>query len=341
MVKSDMTIYSLTYGEVNCLSVKDIDVTALGELLIDMTPHGISSQGNALLEANPGGAPCNALAMVSRLGGKTAFIGKVGNDQFGSLLKKTIEDLGIDSRGLIMDPKYSTTIAFVHLDNKGERSFSFCRKPGADMMLTSREVSQSLITRSKIFHFGTVSLTNEPVESATKYAVETARENGCMISFDPNIRLKLWDSEDHAKEQMMYGLGKCHVLKISDDEIQMSAGTDDIDEAAAKIRSKFPNIKLMFVTLGKDGSLYYYDNLTKHIPAFVQCRATDTTGAGDAFMGSCLYYLSRYGIDNLNEKLLDRIVRFANAAASIVITRKGALKVMPGREEVEKIFKPR
>lgn len=320
---------------------KIIDVVALGELLIDMTPYGTSSQGNALLEVNPGGAPCNVLAMVSRLGGKAAFIGKVGKDQFGDLLEETIKSLGIHTEGLVKDERYATTLAFVHLDGKGERTFSFCRKPGADMMLERDEIRQGLIKSAKIFHFGTLSMTNEPCLSATKYAVELAGQNGCLVSFDPNIRPPLWDSLENAKRQMEYGLSRCDILKISDDEIRLAAGLDDIEKAAEKLRADYPDIRLIFVTMGKEGSRFYYGNIAGTAGAFTNVDTVDTTGAGDTFTGCCLYWIARYGLDHLDkEKLLD-IARFANGAAALVTTRKGALKVMPEREAVEALLDKR
>ena len=195
---------------------KIYDVTAMGEMLIDFTKNGESEQGNGLFEACPGGAPCNVLAMLNKLGRKTAFIGKVGNDQFGRLLKDTIDAIGIETKGLILDEEIKTTLAFVHTFPDGDREFSFYRKPGADMMLEEKEVDEELIRGSKVFHFGTLSMTDEPVRTATKKALETAKEAGCLITFDPNLRPPLWKSLDEAKEMMEYGFTQCDVLKISD-----------------------------------------------------------------------------------------------------------------------------
>ena len=195
------------------------DVTALGELLIDFTENGDSAQGNPLMEANPGGAPCNVLAMLQKLGKKTAFIGKVGNDMFGNQLKKAVEEVGIDTRNLIMDHKHHTTLAFVHTYPDGDRDFSFYRDPGADMMLTKEEVQKELIEDSRIFHFGTLSSTHEGIREATRHAIELAKEAGCIITFDPNLRPPLWNSLDDARREIEYGMGKCDVLKISDNEV--------------------------------------------------------------------------------------------------------------------------
>ena len=200
---------------------KQFDVTALGELLIDFTENGESSQGNPLMEANPGGAPCNVLAMLERLGKKTAFIGKVGKDMFGNQLKSAVEEVGIDTRNLILDENYHTTLAFVHTYPDGDRDFSFYRDPGADMMLTKEEVQRDLIQSSRIFHFGTLSSTHEGVRAATRHAIELAKDAGCIITFDPNLRPPLWKSLDDAKAEIEYGMSKCDVLKISDNEVEI------------------------------------------------------------------------------------------------------------------------
>lgn len=243
------------------------DVTAMGEMLIDFTQNGQSGQGNQLFEACPGGAPCNVLAMLNKLGRKTAFIGKVGNDQFGRLLKRTIEDLGVESRGLILDQNIHTTLAFVHTLSDGDREFSFYRKPGADMMLMKEEVDYDLIRQSKIFHFGTLSMTDEPARTATEKALETAREEGCLITFDPNLRPPLWSSMEDAKKQMEFGFGYCDILKISDNEIQFVSGMEDYDDGIRYLQKKY-QIPLVFLTMGKEGSRAYYRNLRVERPGF-------------------------------------------------------------------------
>ena len=202
------------------MSNRSYDVTALGELLIDFTENGTSSQGNPIMEANPGGAPCNVLAMLERLGKKTAFIGKVGKDMFGNQLKAAVEEVGIDTKALIMDEEVHTTLAFVHTYPDGDRDFSFYRNPGADMMLTQEEVPDDLIRDSRIFHFGTLSSTHEGVRKATRHAIEVAKDAGCIITFDPNLRPPLWKSLEDARVEIEYGLTKCDVLKISDNEVE-------------------------------------------------------------------------------------------------------------------------
>ena len=312
---------------------KSFDVTTLGELLIDFTENGSSSQGNPLLEANPGGAVCNVLAMLEKLGKKTAYIGKVGQDMFGTQLKEAVEEVGIDTRNLIMDPVYHTTLAFVHTYPDGDRDFSFYRDPGADMMLTKEEVSEELIRDSRIFHFGTLSSTHPGVREATRYAIDVAKDAGCIITFDPNLRPPLWKSLEDAKVEIEYGMSKCDVLKISDNEVEFMCGTDDYDKGAVMIQEKY-NIPLVLVTMGKAGSRAYYKGMIVEVAPFLQENTIETTGAGDTFCASTLNYILEHGLDNLTEENLKELLTFANAAASLITTRKGALRVMPTKQEV-------
>lgn len=317
---------------------KEFDVTALGELLIDFTDNGVSAQGNTIFEANPGGAPCNVLAMLQKLGRKTAFIGKVGEDIFGVKLRGVLDEVGIDTSNLITDKKARTTLAFVQTFSDGDRDFSFYRNPGADMMLTEDEIDKKLIKRSKILHFGTLSMTHKNVRKATKKAIKIAKENGALISFDPNLRPPLWESLDDAKEQVAYGLGKCDILKISDNEIQWFTGEEDYDKGIKKLQEEY-HIPLIVLSMGKDGSRVYYKDMKVEKPAFVQEKTIETTGAGDTFGGCCLHYILKYGLDNLDEKKLNKMLTFANAAASIITTKKGALRVMPAKDEVKSFIK--
>ena len=309
------------------------DVTSLGELLIDFTENGISPQGNPLLEANPGGAPCNVLAMLERLGKKTAFIGKVGKDMFGDQLRKAVEEVGINTDNLITDEEVHTTLAFVHTYPDGDRDFSFYRNPGADMMLKKEEISSDLIANSRIFHFGTLSSTHEGVREATRYAIDLAKKAGCIISFDPNLRPPLWKSLDDARAEIEYGMSKCDVLKISDNEVEFMCGTTDYDKGAAMIQEKY-NIPLILITLGKDGSRAYYKNMRVEAAPFLQENTIETTGAGDTFCASMLNYVLDHGLTDLTEENLTEMLTFANGAASLITTKKGALRVMPSREEV-------
>lgn len=316
---------------------KQYDVVALGELLIDFTENGTSGQGNPVYEANPGGAPCNVLSMLNRLGHQTAFLGKVGNDIFGRQLRSTVESAGINVEGLLTDEDVRTTLAFVETKPDGDRDFSFYRNPGADMMLREEEVRDDIIATGKIFHFGTLSMTNEPVRSATKHAIAVAKENGALISFDPNIREPLWKDMEEAKEQTAYGLSVCDILKISDNEIQWFSGKEDYTEGIRMLQQTY-QIPLILLSMGRDGSRAYYKNMIVEIPAFLQKNTIETTGAGDTFGACCLHYILQYGLMELTEQQLKDMLTFANAAASIITTRKGALRVMPSLEEIQNYF---
>ena len=319
------------------MTEKKYDVTALGELLIDFTENGSSSQGNVLMEANPGGAPCNVLAMLAKLGRQTAFIGKVGQDRFGRLLREVIESVGIDAGGLISDKEVHTTLAFVHTYPDGDRDFSFYRSPGADMMLKKEEVDPEIIKAAKIFHFGTLSSTHPEVREATRYAIDVAKENGLLVSFDPNLREPLWDSLEDARKEIEYGLGKCDILKISDNEMEFMTGTDDYNKGVEMLRESY-DIPLIFVTLGKEGSRAYYKDMIVEVAPFIRKDTIETTGAGDTFEACALNYVLEHGLENLTEENLKELLRFANAGASIITSRKGALKVMPEKEEIEKVL---
>ncbi|MDE6664011.1 MAG: carbohydrate kinase [Lachnospiraceae bacterium] len=318
--------------------MKVYDVTAMGELLIDFTENGMSGQGNPLFEANPGGAPCNVLAMLAKLGRKTAFIGKVGKDFFGEQLKSAIKEVGIDSDHLLMDEEVHTTLAMVHTLPDGDRDFSFYRNPGADMMLTEHEIPENLIADSKLFHFGTLSMTHEGVRMATKKAVALAKKNGALISFDPNLRPPLWKSLEEAKEQTAYGLSNCDILKISDNEIQWYTGEEDFDEGICRLKEMY-DVPLILLSMGREGSRAYYKDLRVEAAPFLQENTIETTGAGDTFGACCLNFVLEYGIDNLDEEKLKQMLVFANAAASIITTKKGALRVMPSKAEVDDFLK--
>ncbi len=319
------------------MSGKKYDVVALGELLIDFTENGVSGQGNTIFEANPGGAPCNVLAMLNQLGRKTAFMGKVGVDIFGNKLKGVLDEVGIDTSALLMDPDVRTTLAFVQTFADGDRDFSFYRNPGADMMLTEGEVDGEMLAQCRVFHFGTLSMTHDEVRKATKKAIAIAKENGAVISFDPNLRPPLWSSLDLAKEQVDYGLRQCDVLKISDNEIQWFTGKEDYDEGIKVLQDTY-HIPLILLSMGKEGSRAYYRDLRVERAPYLQENTIETTGAGDTFGGSCLNFVLEYGLDGLDEEKLSHMLSFANAAASLITTRKGALRVMPKPEEVEKLM---
>ena len=318
--------------------MKRFDVCALGELLIDFTENGTSPQGNPVMEANPGGAPCNVLAMLCKQGYRTAFIGKIGDDIFGRQLRRTIEEIGINTDGLVTDKAVNTTLAFVHTLDGGDREFSFYRNPGADMMLTEAEVPGEVIGGSRIFHFGTLSMTHEGVRRATRHAVGCARMGGALVSFDPNLRPPRWESLEEAREQIAYGLSQCDILKIADNELEFMTGDTDLDKGAAALRRQYPNIRLFNVTAGPEGSCSYYEDKRVFVPACKLGGTIETTGAGDTFCACVLNFVLEHGLDGLAEEDLTAMLRFANTAAYLVTTRKGAIRSMPEREQVEALL---
>lgn len=314
------------------------DITALGELLIDYTPAGKSPAGMDLFEQNPGGAPANVLACASRLGRKTALIGKIGADMQGEFLRKTLREAKINTDGLIADENFYTTLAFVSLSESGERSFSFARKPGADTQLQIEDVNLSLIRSSRIFHFGSLSLTDNPAREATHFALEEAKKANCIISYDPNYRPLLWKSRDYAKEQMCAVLPYADIIKISDEETELITGQSDPQAAAMRLIEN--EIKIAAVTLGKDGVLIATKEGLEAVPGF-QVDAVDTTGAGDAFLGAFLYSIGK--LDEKPESVslskLREIAEFSNAAAACCVTRRGAIPAMPMLNEIEAAMK--
>ena len=313
------------------------DVVALGELLIDLTQNGLSAQGNPTLEANPGGAPCNVLALLTKLGHKTAFIGKVGKDGFGNQLQAALVETGISTEGLCWDEAVHTTLAVVHTFADGDRDFSFYRNPGADMRLTTGEVNMELIRQAKIFHFGTLSMTDEPVRAATYAAIAEAEKAGILRSFDPNLRPPLWRTLEEAKEQVLYGLAHCDILKISDNEIQWLTGLEDFDAGIRWIQERFPQIRLILLSMGRDGSRAYAGETMAQAGGFT-VNAIETTGAGDTFFGGILHHVLMWGLRAYTQDELTQMLTFANAAAAIVTTRKGALRVMPEEAEIKALM---
>ena len=314
--------------------MKEFDAAALGELLIDFVQNGCGPQGNPLFEANPGGAPANVLAMLSKLGCRCAFLGKVGRDAFGDQLERTLEGLGIGTEGLLRDPRIPTTLAVVHKLPNGDRDFSFYRKPGADILLRPEEVDEELIRNSRIFHFGSLSLTDEPARSATEHALDLARAAGVLISYDPNLRMSLWESEEAAKQQIEWGLSRTDVVKISDNEVTFLTGLEDHVAGGAVLKERFPNLRLLNVTAGPEGSYSFYEGLRVFEPALKLGGVVETTGAGDTFCAMVLNYLLDHPVAALDEALLHEMLRTANTAAYLVTTKKGAIPAMPSREEI-------
>ena len=315
---------------------KRFDVAALGELLIDFTESGLSPQGNPLLEANPGGAPCNVLAMLKKLGKSCAFIGKVGEDRFGYELKDVVSEAGICTDGLLFDKNARTTLAFVKTAPNGDRSFSFYRNPGADMMLTEEELPMDIIRNCRIFHFGTLSMTHPGVREATKKAVSAAKEAGALISFDPNLRPMLWDDAEVMKEQVLYGLSVCDILKIADNEIEFLTGSQE-NEGIEQLKKLAPHCKIMNVTYGAKGSLNAGPEGTVFVPAVSLGGTIETTGAGDTFCACIINYVLEHGTE-LTWDQRTKMLKYANAAAYIVTTKKGAIRSMPDPAEVEAIL---
>ena len=314
------------------------DIIALGECLIDFTPSGSNEMGLPLYSQNPGGAPANVLAMATRLGCSTAFIGKVGRDAFGSFLKASIEKAGIDCRGLVMDRDHLTTLAFVTLNEKGDRSFSFYRNPGADLMLSEYDVDASLLGQTKVFHFGSVSMTDEPSRSATIRSAKKARESGVLISYDPNYRPLLWRDGIEAAEIMKSALALCDVVKVSDEELELLTGTSDVVKGS-KILSDM-GLSIVVVTMGPRGSFVRRGGYTNSFRTF-DVKTVDTTGAGDAFLGAFLWNIAvKNGCTTLKQisemptAAIDDAMVFANAAGSLTTSKKGAIPAMPSAEEI-------
>ena len=312
------------------------DVCALGELLIDFTENCISSQGKPIMDANPGGAPCNVLAMLTNLGYKTSFIGKIGNDIFGRQLKQAVSEAGIEVSGIAVDNSVNTTLAFVHTLPDGDREFSFYRNPGADMMLSENEVNEEYIKNSRIFHYGSLSMTNRICEAATKKSIAIAEKNEVLCSFDPNLRENLWRSIEEAKEKIKFGLEHCDILKISDNEIQWLTGEKNLNNAVQKLKQQY-NIPLIFLSCGKNGSMAFSESSSAFSPV-IPVKTIETTGAGDTFCGCILGEILRRGFKDFSNVELTEILHFANAAAAIITTKKGALRVMPKLGDINKLL---
>lgn len=312
------------------------DVVALGEALIDFTMVSADGEGYPTMAAHPGGAPANFLAALSKFGARTALISKVGDDSFGHLLLGTLAKAGIDGKGVAVDSEVFTTLAFVTLDSKGEREFSFARKPGADTCIKEEELDLELIDQAKVFHFGSLSLTHEPSRSATEAAAMYARAKSKLVSFDPNLREPLWKDLKDAKERMIWGMEMADVIKISDDEVKFLFGMEP-EEGCKYIFSCFAP-KLLFVTCGGDGCWYINPKAMGHGDSLKGIKILDKTGAGDIFGGSAMYKILQSGKDpaELTGQELAEIVRFASAAAGLSATKAGGISSVPEPEEVLK-----
>ena len=311
-----------------------IDVVALGELLIDFTNISADSEGYPTMAAHPGGAPANFLAALSQFGAKTALLGKVGNDTFGKLLAGTLRDAGIETKGLVMADDVFTTLAFVTLDETGNREFAFARKPGADTQLSFDEIDLSLIEEAKVFHFGTLSLTGEPARTATCKAVAYAKKQGKLITYDPNLRKPLWADLEEAKKQLLWGLSQADVVKISDEEVEFLFGLG-VEEGAKHILGTF-GVKLVFITCGADGCFFMNKTAQGHVPSLSGIKVVDTTGAGDIFGGSAVWKLLQLSKkpEELTKEELTDAVRFACTAAGLSTTKHGGISSVPEYDAV-------
>ena len=314
--------------------MKTYDIVALGELLIDFAPQGVNEANYPVLSANPGGAPGNFLAALTKYGCKTAMIGKVGDDAFGRLLVKTLEAAGIETKGILLDVDVFTTLAFVSLDASGNRDFSFARKPGADTCLRPEEVDEALLASARVFHFGTLSLTDEPAASATRKAIELSRKHDLLISLDPNLRKPLWKREEDAKAAIEWSLRQADIVKISDEEVAFLWGVSP-EEGARKLLEEY-GVSLTYITLGPKGCLAATRNVSVTVASPAGIRVVDTTGAGDIFGGSAMSQLLQCGKApaELTEAELTRIVRFACTAASLSTQKHGGITSVPEPNEV-------
>lgn len=307
-------------------------ITAVGEILIDLTQSGENALGIPEYTANPGGAPANLAVAAAKMGAKTAFVGKVGQDSFGTFLRKTLENYHVDTSGMSVDPVQNTTLSVASVDESGERDFSFYREPSADVNLSREDLPLPMFEQTKILHIGSVSLTADPSADATLEAVRYAKAHGALISYDPNYRQPLWDSRETAIERMKQPLTMVDILKVSDEELPLLTDTTDLETGTAALAAE--GIRLILVTLGPNGAFYRFDEKTGHIPG-VPCTVGDTNGAGDTFFGVALAQLCRYSsLEELSIAELETILSYANKAASITTSRRGAIPAMPSWEEV-------
>lgn len=310
-----------------------MDIVAIGEVLIDLTQTGVNEAGVPLFAANPGGAPANLAVAAARLGASTALISKVGQDAFGRYLRSVLEENRVDTRALAVDEEQHTTLAVVSVDGKGERDFTFYRDPGADSMLLKDEIPPELLQQARILHFGSVSLTREPARTTTLSAARTARSLGALVTYDPNYRANLWPDEATAVRRMRKPLDMVDILKISDEELPLMADTADLETGTAALADR--GIRLVLVTLGADGVYYRFGEETGSVPG-VPCTVGDTNGAGDTFFGAFLARLCRRetGLDGLSRPELEEMLAYANRAASLTTSRRGAIPAMPTLDEM-------
>ncbi|XP_051121497.1 probable fructokinase-7 [Andrographis paniculata] len=316
-------------------------VVCFGEMLIDFVPtvNGVSlAEAPAFIKA-PGGAPANVAVCISKLGGSAAFIGKVGEDEFGRMLSDTLKKNNVNNSGVRFDRNARTALAFVTLRNDGEREFVFFRNPSADMLLTEAELDVNLVKKATIFHYGSISLIEDPCRSTQRTAMEIAKKSGSLLSYDPNLRLPLWPSEDTARKEIMAVWAQADIIKISDDEISfLTEGADPDDDDAVLKKLYHPNLRLLIVSEGKDGCRYYTKRFKGKV-AGVKVKPIDTTGAGDSFMGAVLYCIASDLELVEDEKRLREALFFSNACGALTVTKNGAIPALPTKEDVHKIMK--
>ena len=312
------------------------DITVFGEILIDFTSQGVNEDGQMLYARNPGGAPANVAVAAGRLGAHTAFLGKAGNDMHGKFLKSVLEQEKVDTSGLILDDQYFTTLAFVEVNENGERTFSFARKPGADTQIQKEEIEIDVLDKTSIFHVGSLSLTAQPARDTTLYAVKRARKNGSIISYDPNYRASLWPDEKTARQQMRSLIPYVDLMKISDEETELLTDEKEVEKAAEMLYRQ--GVKIVAVTLGHKGTYIYGKDGGCVVPGFEVTQIGDTNGAGDSFWGGFLYQIIGSGkrVEELTKDDLVKFARFGNAVASLCVEKKGAIPAMPTLEQVKK-----
>jgi fructokinase len=311
-------------------------IITLGEALIDFIPL---DENNMSFKKNPGGAPANVAVGLSKLGAKATFVGKVGNDVLGDFLKETLDEKGVNTDSMLLTDEARTGLVFVTLDKSGERSFSFYINPSADTFLSQDDIDPEIFKEHKILHFGSISLIHEPARSATKYAVQQAKENGMIISYDPNLRLNLWTDAESAKAGIVSMLGEADILKISDEELEFITGRDDVEFGVKQLKEEY-NIPLIYVTFGSKGSYYYYKDELEFVPA-IKVETVDTTGAGDAFVSGILYNLNKTDkeISELDKEFLNSTTRFASISGALAASQKGAMSALPTLEQVKERLK--
>lgn len=317
------------------------DVTALGQALIDFTPAGHSPKGNKYFERNPGGAAVNVLACISKLGGKTAFIGKAGNDMLGNYLREILKEYNIDIKGMRFCDAVCTPLAFVQVDDKGDRTFSYYSNRGDDTALNTNEVDFTIIKESRVFHIGSILLTKQPSKNATFAALEYAKNCGCVISYDPNLRLSLWKSKAHARKELKSVLTYANILKISEEELAFITGYEDLNKGMYNLYNKYKT-SIILVTMGNMGCYYSLHGIVGIMPAFLSAKTKDKIGAGDAFLGGFLYSMLSSRIKNIKDVdiySLEQMIEFANATASLCTINKGSIPSMPDLNSVKKLIK--